>query len=290
MVRNHCPRCAGIGAHDAPEYALGIDNKGKTVRSNVRPVLDIDHADLVNKIYKYTNTHLSDIEITEERKSGRKVAAFRIKPAPVPIVFYKPGTYDLGGGKQGRAFSEGTVYFRHGAKSEPATTEDIRKAIEKRITAMRKEMIKGVKKIVAAPFDSTVIVLPKEAGELKESSATPIRIVDDPSAPAYRKVDFDVTHPYRLKEFIKRVQQAFEGKVIISSYDILCLRRLYNLDGNEEFCHKPLYGSLQYSDALLQWLNEQYVKDPEFLSKFRKECFERRYELKLVGPRKTKKR
>jgi hypothetical protein len=29
-----------------------------------------------------------------------------------PIVFSKPGTYDIGGGKQKTAFSAGTVYFQ----------------------------------------------------------------------------------------------------------------------------------------------------------------------------------
>jgi hypothetical protein len=279
-----------IANTDGGVILIGINNKGQAVKSSVKPILQIDHADLVSKIHKYTNVHFSDIEITEEKKSGRKIAAFRIKPSPFPIAFSKPGTYDIGGGKQGRAFSEGTVYFRHGAKSEPGTTDDLRKAIEKRIASVRKEMIKGVRRVVAAPTDSTVVVMPKEVVESKAASATPIRIVDDPSAPAYRKVDPDKTHPYRLKEFVKLVQNTFGEKVSLSSYDILCLRRLYDLDSNQEFCHKPLYTSLQYSDALLQWLKAQYAKDPEFFSKSRKQCYDRRYELHLVGPHKAKKK
>lgn len=119
-----------ISNTDGGVILIGVDNRGRPIRGSLRSILAIDHADLINKIHKYTNVHLSDIEITEEKKNGRKVAAFRIGQSQSLIVFSKPGTYDIGGGKQGRAFSEGSVYFRHGAKSEPGTTEDLRKAID----------------------------------------------------------------------------------------------------------------------------------------------------------------
>ena len=267
---------------------IGVNDRGRASRRSVKHVLGIDHADLVSKIHRYTNVNFSDIEITEQHKGGQRIAAIQINRSSTPIVFAKPGTFDIGGGKQGRAFSEGTVYFRHGAKSAPGTTEDIRRAIEKRVASVRKEMISGVRKVVAAPIDSQVVVMPKEVVESEEASATPIRIVDDPSAPAFRKIDPDKTHPYRLKEFVGALQSAFDGKVTFSSYDILCLRRLYKLDANSTFCHKPLYTSMQYSDGLVEWFRAQYDKDPEFFSKARKECHDRRYELGLNAPHKNK--
>ena len=52
------------------------------------------------------------------------MAAIKIGPAFPPIVFTRPGTYSVEGGRQKTAFSQGTVYFRHGAKKRPgiATT------------------------------------------------------------------------------------------------------------------------------------------------------------------------
>ena len=51
----------------------------------------------------------------------------------LPLVFARPGTYSVPGGKQKTAFAQGTVYFRHGAKSEPGTTEDLAHALDRRL-------------------------------------------------------------------------------------------------------------------------------------------------------------
>src|ERR1700682_2062740 len=108
---------------------IGVDNRGTPNGFDVQPFLRLDTADVTNKLFRYTDLHFSDFEIFERIKSRTSIAVLQVQGVPIPVVFTKPGTYDIGGGKQKNAFSVGTVYFRHGAKSEPGSTEDIRRAI-----------------------------------------------------------------------------------------------------------------------------------------------------------------
>lgn len=269
---------------------IGVDNHGNPNGFDVKPLLEFDSADITNKIHKYTGVQFSEFEILEGEKDGYKVAVLNIQGVSIPIVFTKPGTYDIGGGKQKTAFGIGTIYFRHGAKSDPGNTEDIRKAIERQLESIRKDWIRGVRKVVTAPRGSKIVVA---SGEVKESSspdATPIRIVDDPSAPAYRKIDYDISHPHRMKELVRRLNEELKGKETVTTYDIQCLRRLHNLDGNSAFCHKPAFGSTQYSEALIDWIKKQLGANARFLAEARDVCHARRYELKLTVPQKRKRR
>jgi hypothetical protein len=256
-----------IANTDGGVILVGVNNMGRSVRSNLRPVLGIDHADLVSKIHKYTNTHFSDIEITEQRKEGRRIAALRIQRTQIPIVFTKPGTYDIGGGRQGRAFSEGTVYFRHGAKSEPGTSEDLRKSMEKQFAVLRKQLLTGVRKVVSAPTNSRIIVLPDEV-MASEVDAAPIRIVDDPSAPAFRKIDPAKTHPYLIDKIAAEIKQ-FLGLAKFGRYEIQAIRHLENLSETTRpdliYPDKVHNSSPQYSPAFLDLIRKK-LKRPSYLT------------------------
>lgn len=267
---------------------LGVDNQGNPNGFDVNPFIAFDTADITNKIHKYTGLQFSEFEILERKKSGYKIAAMVIEGVSIPIVFTKPGTYDIGGGKQKTAFGIGTVYFRHGAKSDPGNTEDIRKAIERQLESIRKEWIKGVRKVVTAPQGAKVVVAASNVKESTSPDAIPIRIVDDPKAPSYRKINYDETHPYRMKELTQRLKTELENNDIINSRIILCLRRLYNLEEKSDFCYKPTFGSLQYSELLVKWIVEQLSLNPNFLKEAKEKCFDKRFELGLVNKSKKK--
>lgn len=251
---------------------VGVDNHGVPTGFDVKSVLAFDPADITDKIHKYTGVQFSEFEISHEDKNGYEVAVLIIHGASVPIVFTKPGTYDIGSGKQKSAFGAGTVYFRHGAKSEPGNTDDIRQTIERQLESVRKHWISGVRKVVTAPQGSRIVVASGDVKESESPNAMQIRIVDDPKAPAYRKIDYDVSHPYRQKDVIPKLNAKLKGKVTITTFDILCLRRLYNLHENSLYCHKPLFGSMQYSDAFINWAIGEFAKDAQFFENARMEC------------------
>lgn len=79
---------------------IGLDNYGAPSKENVQPVLDIDHAKLVDKIRKYTGLQFSDLEIHEVKKQGETIAVIEISAVKVPMVFQDVGTYEVSPGKQ----------------------------------------------------------------------------------------------------------------------------------------------------------------------------------------------
>ena len=258
---------------------IGLNNNGTPSGFDPAPILNLDIALIADKIHKYTGTHFDDYEISKEDKDGNSIAALLVKSVRIPIVFTSPGTYKVSDKKQKTAFSNGTVYFRHGAKSEPGTTEDIRKAVERQLDSIRKSWVSGVRKVVKTPHGHQIVALApgNEIVETKSPEAMSIRLTDDPSAPAYRKINPDDTHPHRQKELIRKVNEKLKGKAIVNSYDILVIRRVYPINGKPEFIYQSKFGSIQYSDAFAQWIINEYETNPDFFTNTRAEAYKRNH-------------
>jgi hypothetical protein len=249
---------------------IGVRNDGTSSEFDVTPVLNLDPAQLTDKIARYTGKQFSEFEITEIDKNGQKVAIFLIYGVYIPMVFIRPGTYAIGGGRQQSAFGKGTVYFRHGAKSEPGNSNDLRRVIERELERIRKSWLDNIRKVFKAPPGYSVQILSSDVGVSNLSTATPIRIVDEPSAPGYRLVSPDSTHPYRQKEVIQLANERLSGRKTINAYDVLCVRRVHKVDETKpQYCYKPKYASPQYSDDFVGWLVKCYEVDSLFFDKAR---------------------
>jgi hypothetical protein len=258
---------------------IGLDNRGQPTGFDPTAILDLDPAIVTDKIRKYTGIDFDDFEITKEEKGTRPIAALLVRAAAVPIVFTSPGTYRVADNKQKTAFSSGTVYFRHGAKSEPGTTDDIRRVIERQLDSIRESWVKGVRKVVQSPLGHEIIALApgREVVETKSPQAIAIRLTDDPSAPAYRKVTPDDTYPYRQTEFVRQLNRKFSGRIKINSYDIQVVKQIYQVMDNPEFVYQPKFGSTQYSEAFAQWIVNEWQKDSDFFVTTRAEAYKRRH-------------
>lgn len=248
---------------------VGLDNKGEPSGGDVTDVLNLDHATIVDKIRKYTGQGFGDVEIHEAEKKGQTVAIIEVSAVEIPMIFQNVGTYQVGPKKQRTAFSRGSIYFRHGAKSEPGTSDDLRDVVERNLETIRKEWLEGVRKVVKAPPGSTVTVFKGDVRESRSPDAAPIRLVDDPDAPGYRLIDHDTTYPYRQKEVIEAVNGMLPAGVDINTYDILAVRRVHGIDEDQRFSHHPKFGRPQYSEAFVTWLVENHKKDPNFFVKAR---------------------
>ena len=257
--------------------AVGLDNSGTPTGADVSQVLGFDPATVTDQVFRYTGVHFSDFEVVERTKKGQRVALILIGGVSVPIVFTKPGTYRIDEKTQKMAFSAGTVYFRHGAKSEPGNTDDIRTAIDRQLESIRKSWLKGVRKVVEAPPGSRIMAFAPSV-EVRESAspdAKAIRIVDDLDAPAYRKLDYDVTHPNRQMGVIEKVNAALGGAVQINQWDIQCIKRIFGIDKKEAYCHRGKFMvSAQYSDRFVEWLITEYRKNSDFFSECRRKVYE----------------
>ena len=258
---------------------IGLDDAGKPTGFDPQPVLDTDAAVVTDMIQKYTGIQFDDFSISEEKKGKHRLAVILIEGASIPIVFTKPGTYAVSDNKQKTAFSAGTVYFRHGAKSEPGNTNDLRKVIERQLEVIRHSWLKGVRKVVKAPPGSQVYTFPSgvEIRESASSEARAIRIVDDPDAPAYRKLDYDLTHPFRQKEAVAEINRGLSGRTTVNSFDIQCINRVYDIWEKDNLCHCPKFSSPQYSREYVTWVISQYEQDNKFFTKTKDADYEQRH-------------
>ena len=209
----------------------------------------LNGAQIAAQVARFVETDFADFGVMEAMKDSRPVIVLTIGEARVPMVFSKPG-----------CAPPGTVYFRHGAKSRPATTEDIAAAMERRVNALRKSWLTAMKRVVEAP----------EGFFAADAGATPIRVVEDPRAPAFRVVDYDKTHPYRQKELLATLRKRFPERPL-NQFDVLAIRHVHHIDDRPEFSHKSMYGTRQYSQRFLDWLIDQATRDPQFFDAARAE-------------------
>jgi hypothetical protein len=156
------------------------------------------------------------------------------------------------------------AFFRHGGKSRPATSEDLRRFMERRVAAVKRRLAADITRVITAPEGSEIVAIERAEDEQGERV---IRITTDENAPLYRAVDFDVTHPYRQKELIAEVNARVPAAKAINAYEFLAVRRTNEID--PDYVHRPRFGTNQYSQAFVDWLVERIERDPEFIERAR---------------------
>jgi hypothetical protein len=237
----------------------------------VTGILATDPADLTNRIYKYTGTHFHGFEISKAVKAATDICVVAVRGSRIPMVFTNVGTYEVAPKKQKTVFSVGTVYFRHGAKSEPGTSDDLRGFLEQELEAIRSSWLSGIAKVVEAPVGSRFAVLPPETQPPGPSGVLPIKLTGDPEAPAYYAVPIDKTHPFRQKEVVLEVNKRLQGSKIINSHNIICIRRVFEIQKDIELCYTQNYASPRYSEKFVDWIVSKYQEDSQFFVQTKEE-------------------
>lgn len=206
---------------------IGVDSNGVPEGADLKPLLECDPADIANKLTAYTGTHFDALTVKSHTRAGKLVVTIEVRPARVPLIPIRPGTYAKGGGKQATAFSVGVVYVRHGAKSEPGTSQDIDRIIERRLRELRGFWTKNLRRIVSASVDSEVSVTPRNVVRPRvtldtTTKAQPVRITTKPTEAVVGLLDPRETHPHRLKEFMDCVNPKLKalGITPANSYDV----------------------------------------------------------------------
>jgi hypothetical protein len=133
--------------------------------------------------------------------------------------------------------------------------------VERRVEVIRKSWLDGITKVVEAPTGSHVQILPP-GNNL--SAAQGIRLVADPSAPAFHGLSVDLTHPFRQKEVVEEINRALKGTKVIKPFQIQCVRHAHNIDANASLCYKQKFASARYSQLFVDWILEQYAADTSF--------------------------
>jgi Putative DNA-binding domain/EC042_2821-lke REase len=97
--------------------------------------------------------------------------------------------------------------------------------------------------------------------------ALPLRLTDDPTAPAYYAVPIDTSHPFRQKEVVREVNAKLAGRKAINAHDILCIRRVYSVQKDIKFCYTQNSATPRYSQAFVDWVLKKYEEDESFFNK-----------------------
>lgn len=164
---------------------FGLENDGTPSHADISALAAYDPADISNKVTSFTGTVDIGIEVLSLAKENVPLVGFLIASSSFPVVFEKPGTYEPGNPAKGISFAQGTIYYRHGAKSEPARGSDLHSFVQRVLRAERKGWISKVRKVTTAPAGSRIIAIPGSASSAITSIAkTSFRAVNDPKAPS----------------------------------------------------------------------------------------------------------
>ncbi len=251
---------------------FGVNDDGSPSGWDPQPLLTLDVAKVTDKIAHYSGVQFASIAIRAAERAGASIAVLAVEEAPVPIVFTNPGTF-AAGDKQKTAFGRGTLYVRPGAKSEPATTEDLRAKIDRRRQEERESLLTNVRKVFEAPLGQQVVVVPLDGTAKSSSTPVAVRLTSDPAAPAYRPTSPDETHPHRQREVVEGVNAKLEGRAKINGHDVQCIRKAHNIDASRaDFSQKRRFGSTQYSHQFVEWIVSQFEADPAFFDRARLAC------------------
>src|SRR4051812_24084606 len=238
---------------------LGVRRDGLPAGTEIPPLA---RNVLRSAIERYTGSNFDDLEVTTVERSGGPVATLLVgaaHEAPLPYVSNGASAF----------------YARHGAKSVPATQDDLRRFIDRRVRELRREWLSGIRQVVTAPRGSEIVAIERTEDEEGEAA---IRITTDKNAPLFRAVDWDVTHPYRQKELLQEVNARLPDSVEINAYDMQSVRRVHEIDDQTrpDFVHRPRFGYFQYSPQFVEWLVEHYRRDPQFFADARRRYYELR--------------
>jgi hypothetical protein len=243
---------------------FGVARDGSPTGWNPEHLLQVGMGRVHRELDPYVGGPL-DLTVAAGRRQGRKVATMHVAVRRgAPVVFARDGSYADKAGREHTPFRRGMVFFRHGARSGPATAKDLARFAAHEERRIRRDILEHLRQVAKAPTGSEVIVVPPESAA--PGSVERFRVVDDPKAPVLARTDFDVTHPYRQKELVEALNRA-AGRPIATAFDIQCVRRVHRTDRRADFFHRPKFGSPQYSESYVRWLLAQVERDPQFFEK-----------------------
>ena len=255
---------------------FGVEDDGTVNSFDLSEVKKLDPATITDKVNKYTGIQFSGFEILEIERETKIVIGILIDYAFPPLVFNKPGTYPdpNNSQKQKTAFKQGVLYFRHGAKSEPANSYDITKIVEIEINKRKNGWLENIKKVVEAPANFEITMMPASLKESKDGTLQ-IRLTDDENAPQY-KLSFWEYYKYRRTELVEELSKIIKDRKI-GVYDIQSVVSVYRITEKPEFATIPKGHAPRYSEEFLKWLAVRHKKDIDFFDDAREKYRKRIY-------------
>lgn len=255
---------------------FGVDDTGVPSGMDCSDLFNLDQASLVDQIRKYTDVNHSGLSVVKVARGNEFYPCILIQSANVPLVFTKVGTYETEPGKQKTAFSVGTIYVRHGSKSEVCTRADIQFWIERELSRVRHQWLGNIRKVVEAEPGSTVVVLNASSSP----TAGNVRLTNDPTAPIVRLQKLSDQYPFRQSDVLASVNKRIPEETKINSHDIHVIKHFLQIspESTPHLVHKPHdKASPQYSIDFIDTVLSEFDRDPNFFEKCRENWKTDRY-------------
>ena len=250
---------------------LGLERDGSAVGLDPAAFHALDLASVTGRVREHTGHDLPQLALRRAEKDGRDLLAFVLQPAPVPIPFTK--ALDCGA----TPIAPGSVWVRRGARSVPATREDLRATIERRLEKERSAWAARLEQAIRIPASLRAPVGVGDVQQVTDPRAPAIRLVDRPDAPAYRLESPDALYPYRQKELIARLRDLLPEGTHVTAHTLMTINWAHKTRERPEWTYHPKFGSVQYNDAFARWIVEQVEEDPQFLEKAHRHWYVVRY-------------
>ena len=232
----------------------------------------VEEQDILRRLDRVADFAFRDVRVLSSDPSTGSAAVIVVGPAVFPVGF-SPG-------RVGEASADSTTphdilpgfYFRHGERTEPGTTADMRAFVERLLRRVRRRWLRGIRRVLAQPMTFDAAAAPKRPAvkriKLERTVLQPVRIVSDPNAPALQPQDVDRLYPWRQKDLLHELNSRI-GRRMLTTYGIQAVRRHHRLDERPDFVfHLPGAGR-RYSPEVADWIMERYERDPEFFHEAR---------------------
>jgi Putative DNA-binding domain len=257
-----------MGNSGGGAIVIGVDRAGTSIGVGGNFYKSVDPATVGDKIRKYTGGSDPRCTVHAAKRHNVDILILVIGECSTPVAFAKAGTY-MTGQKAKCAFHEGTFYFRHNSKSEPGTTEDLARAIEREIGRRRAEWLGNIRQVMEAPAGSKFTIGSQAVTVTNSPDSPVVRLSNDPDAARVTYRSRDATHPYRFKALLAEVNKRLPEGVSVSTGELQAVRRAYQADSEPNWVDIAKYSSNQYSDAYVDWLVQQFSGDRRFGAKAR---------------------
>jgi hypothetical protein len=257
-----------------PNVPAIVDSPLELSCASTAPVSDADWRTLIRDITALANcgggqiqlsSHIDEHELRRRLNDETEGEFSDVAVHPLPqadgaglVVTVGPTLFPV------RTRSSG-FHFRHGQGSEPATSADMRRFIERLLRRVERRWLQRIRRIVRRPVAS-LLERPQHKLSGKAHAAEnlqPVRIVTDPNAPALQPQDVDRLYPWRQKDLLRELNSRL-GRRTLNSYDIQAVRRQHHLDQRPDFVFNLPGAGRRYSPAAAEWMLSEFAHNPEF--------------------------
>lgn len=251
---------------------FGLDSDGSHAGIEPTGFENIDPATIANKVSAYLTRQFTEFRIEMFERNGRTYPGLMIEGVPIPLVPKQNGHYAIGNNKNESAFTQGSIYFRHNAKSEIAEQADIDRVVRAAEEGARVKFATEIQNVARLPDGYTVQAVPSNITVSIPKVAETVRITDDLSAPGVVPVDMYKIYPHGQKELIKLLGTRVP-ECRANSRDILCIRKAFASEIQaKSYVWLPPRNSPQYKNEFAEWIVSMIGEDPDFLAKTRAKC------------------